>query len=142
MPNEERPADDPSPDTDRVEIKSKDEALGFLFEGLAKANRLFVEEKDAGRRGVVEALNVVTEFLLFFQGTTDHRQPLTALLNAVMSLRRQAAKSPSRACIRRHLWRPTGGLRLLDHEHIGLTSASGYRSNLVLHSFYSMDRRT
>jgi hypothetical protein len=28
MPNEERAGDDPSPDTDRIEIKSIDEALG------------------------------------------------------------------------------------------------------------------
>lgn len=84
MLDEEKPSDDSAPD--RVEINPINDAFDFLFEGLAKANRMFVEEKDAGREGAVAALNVVTKFLSFFQGTTDHRQPLTALLNAVMSL--------------------------------------------------------
>jgi hypothetical protein len=53
---------------------------------LAKANRRFAEGGEAGRHGVIEAINVVTEFLLFFQNTTDHRQPLTHLLNALLSL--------------------------------------------------------
>jgi hypothetical protein len=86
MPKEKRPGDDRPPDNHRVKIKSIDEALGFLFEGLLAANRLFVEKKDAGRHGVIEAINVVTQFLKFFEGTTDHCQPLTALSNALLSL--------------------------------------------------------
>jgi hypothetical protein len=84
MPDEEKPGDDSAPD--RVEIKSINEALDFLLKGLLGANRLFVEEKDAGRRGVIEALNVVTQFLKFVESTTDHCQPLTALSNALLSL--------------------------------------------------------
>lgn len=86
MPNEERPGDDPSPDPDRVEIKSINEALGFLLRGLHEANQQFIEGKDAGRPGVIEALKVVTQFLKFFECTTDQSQPLVALLSAVMSL--------------------------------------------------------
>jgi hypothetical protein len=86
MLGEQKPADVLSPNNNRVEIESINEALDFLFEGLLAANRLIVEERDAGRRGVIEALNVVTEFLSFFQGTTDHRQPFTYLLSALLSL--------------------------------------------------------
>jgi hypothetical protein len=86
MLGEEKPGDHRPPDTDSVEIKSKDEALSFLFRRLWAANRLFVEKKDSGRRGVIEAINVVTQFLKFFEGTTDHCQPLTALSNALLSL--------------------------------------------------------
>jgi hypothetical protein len=86
MPDEEKPGEDASPDINRVEIKSTEEALVFLFDGLREAYRLFVEEKDAGRRGVIEALNVVTEFLRSSPGTTGHRQPFTHLLNALLSL--------------------------------------------------------
>jgi hypothetical protein len=84
MLDEEKPGEDVSPDYDRIEIKSK--ALDFLFTRLAKANRLFVEGNDAGRRGVIEAINGVLEVLRFFPGTTDHRQPLTSLLNALVNL--------------------------------------------------------
>jgi hypothetical protein len=85
MPNEERPGDDPSPDTDRVEIKSINEALEFLLRGLHEANQQFIEGRDAGRLGVIAAVSTTIEFLSFFENTTDLRQPLIALLSAVMS---------------------------------------------------------
>jgi hypothetical protein len=44
------------------------------------------EEKDSGRHGVIKALNVVTEFLLRFEDTHDHRLPFTYLLDALLSL--------------------------------------------------------
>jgi hypothetical protein len=81
-----KPGEDSPPDSDRVEIKSAEDPLGFLFKGLQEANRLFVEGKDAGRVGVIEALNTVVQFLLVFEGTTNLRQPLLALLNALVSL--------------------------------------------------------
>jgi hypothetical protein len=86
MSKEEKPSDDVPPENNRVEIKTIDEALGFFFRGLQKANRPFIEGKDAGRVGVIEALNVVIEFLSFFDGTIDHRQPLVSLINALVSL--------------------------------------------------------
>jgi hypothetical protein len=86
MSKVEKPGDDVSPDNHRVEIKSIDEALGFLFRGLLDANRKFVEGEDAGREGAVASLNAVTEFLAFFEGTLDHRQPIISLLNALANL--------------------------------------------------------
>ena len=86
MSKEEKPGDDVPPDNHRVEIKSTEEALVFLFEGLREAYRLFEEGKDAARLGVIEALNVVIKFLSFFDGTIDHRQPLVSLINALASL--------------------------------------------------------
>jgi hypothetical protein len=83
---EEKPGDDVPADHHRVKNKSEGEALGFLFRGLYEANKQFIEGEDAGRRGVIEALIVVTEFLLFFQNTTDFRQPLVSLINALVSL--------------------------------------------------------
>jgi hypothetical protein len=86
MPKEKRPGDDVPPDNHRVKIKSINEALDFLFTRLWEANRLFAEGEDGGREGAIAALNCITEFLAFFEGTLDHRQPLIALLSAVMSL--------------------------------------------------------
>jgi hypothetical protein len=86
MSKEEKPDDDLAGDNNRVQIKSIDEALGSLFANLEEANRLFVAGKDAGRNGAIEALNAVVQFLLFFDGTTHLRQPLTALINALVSL--------------------------------------------------------
>jgi hypothetical protein len=84
MTDEEKPGGDLPPDNNRGEII--EEALGFLFEGLREANRLLKEEKDAGRHGVIKGFNVVTEFLSFFEGTHNHRQPFTHLLDALLSL--------------------------------------------------------
>jgi hypothetical protein len=86
MSKVEKPGDDVSPDNHRVEIKSIDEALGFLFRGLLDANRKFVEGEDAGREGAIAALNAVCEFLHSIPGTHDHLQPIVALLNALTSL--------------------------------------------------------
>jgi hypothetical protein len=83
---DEKLGDDVPPNNNRIKIKSKDEALEFLFKALKVANSLFVEGKDAGRLGAIEALNSVVQFLMFFKGTTDLRQPFTALLNALENL--------------------------------------------------------
>jgi hypothetical protein len=83
---EEKPGDDVPPDNHRVKIKSIGEALGFLFRGLHEANQQFIEGEDAGRLGVIAAVSTTIEFLSFFESTTDLRQPLIALLSAVMSL--------------------------------------------------------
>jgi hypothetical protein len=80
---DEKPRNGLQPDNNSVEIKSR---VGVLFAGLQEANRLFVEGKDAGRLGAIEALNTVAQFLLYFEGTTDLRQPFIALLNALVSL--------------------------------------------------------
>jgi hypothetical protein len=86
MPKEKRPGDDRPPNNHRVKIKSIDEALGFLFRGLHEANQQFIEGDNAGRLGVIAAVSTAIEFLSFFERTTDLRQPLIALLSAVMSL--------------------------------------------------------
>jgi hypothetical protein len=86
MVGEEKPGDDVPPDNHRVKIKSIGEALGFLFRGLHEANQRFIEGEDAGRLGVIAAVSTTIEFLSFFESTTDLRQPLTAMLNAVVSL--------------------------------------------------------
>src|SRR5262249_27172083 len=57
-----------------------------LLAGLEEANRLFVAGEDAGRRGVIAALNAVLQFLESYEGTIDHRQPIGELLNALLSL--------------------------------------------------------
>jgi hypothetical protein len=84
MTDEEKPGYDSAPDC--VEIKSADDALVMLSDGLREATRLFEEGKDAGRRGVIEALNVVSVFLSFFEDPNDYRRPFTNLINALLSL--------------------------------------------------------
>ena len=61
-------------------------ACDILLNNLRDANLLFEEGSNTGRKGVIEALNVVTEFLRFFPDTTDQRRPLVALLDALESL--------------------------------------------------------
>jgi hypothetical protein len=85
MSEDEKPGDDARPDTISVEIKSIEQALGFLFMGLQEANRLFVEREDSGRLGSIEALNAVVQFLRCFKDADLRCQPLTALLNALVS---------------------------------------------------------
>jgi hypothetical protein len=106
-PQNDRPGNDFSPDN-HVKIQSADDALFFLFEELRKANLLFATGTDAGLIGVIAALNAVVQFLLFFEDSIDHRQPLIALLNALVSLdggevlpllepRRRSGQSPASA---------------------------------------------
>jgi hypothetical protein len=60
--------------------------IKVLFAGLEQANRVYVEEKDAGRRGVTAAQIAVVDFLRSFAGTIDLCQPFSGVLSALVSL--------------------------------------------------------
>jgi hypothetical protein len=82
------PAEDPWPPvraTPSRPVAAQSNLTSFL-DGLLAANRLFEKGNNGGRLGAIEALNAVCEFLHGVPGTHEHRQPIAALLNALVSL--------------------------------------------------------
>jgi hypothetical protein len=82
MPKKEKPGGS----TGAVTTRHVGESLALLMAGLQEASRLFAEGKDGGRHGAIAALNAVIQFLLGFEGATQFRQPLIALVDALVSL--------------------------------------------------------
>jgi len=73
-------------DSGRVSVSSPEDAICLLLNDLQGAAELFAQGHNSGRDGAIAAQSAVVEFLMRFQNTNHLRQPLVAVLNALVSL--------------------------------------------------------